>query len=161
MWQFESRVRCRQQLPFRLNRTRATDVYNRSGVFGSYGNGEENTGFGVYGAVMLGRRQERKNRQRYEESQLELAERTATLERMQLAWEISPEDVIFNNLIGEGTYGLVWKGRWGNQAVAIKVLKHTVTAELDSNRTDDFRQECETNNQTPQPSGISWGGDNS
>ena len=40
-----------------------------------------------------------------------------------------------------GTFGSVWKGMWGSQQVAIKLLKRPVQ---DDDGTDEFQKECET-----------------
>ena len=38
----------------------------------------------------------------------------------------------------------MWKGLWGTQTVAIKVLKRTADDELDPDGAEEFRKECET-----------------
>jgi len=53
-------------------------------------------------------------------------------------WEIPYEELQFGPKIGEGTYGVVYKGRWHGTPVAIKKLKYSkVTQEI----LDDFRKE--------------------
>lgn len=42
-----------------------------------------------------------------------------------------------------GAYGTVWKGQWGSQLVAIKVLKRVVD-EDDPDGMAEFNKECET-----------------
>lgn len=37
------------------------------------------------------------------------------------AWEIFPDDLLMESLLGEGQFGMVHKGRWNGAPVAIKV----------------------------------------
>jgi serine/threonine protein kinase len=96
----------------------------------------------------VGRRLGAKDRKLVDEAEMQLlsarqesAESKATVRRILAAWEIPAEHITFLQQLAEGSYGAVWKGLWGSQPVAIKVLKGTVDDELGA---EDFRKECET-----------------
>lgn len=100
--------------------------------------------------VTIGRWQGERSRRRVEESELQLvsarqenAESQATVQRMLSAWQIPAAHITLQRLLAEGAYGSVWKGLWGSQPVAIKVLKRRADDELDPHSAEDFRKECE------------------
>ena len=67
----------------------------------------------------------------------------ATVRRILAAWEIPAEHVTFLQELAEGTYGAVWKGLWGSQPVAIKVLKRGAADDERGDADAEFRKECE------------------
>jgi len=64
--------------------------------------------------------------------------------RMAEAWKIPVADISLDKRVAEGSFGAVWRGRWGTQTVAIKVLKRVVSDELDLDAAEGFRAECST-----------------
>ncbi|KAL6045682.1 Tyrosine-protein kinase abl1 [Balamuthia mandrillaris] len=54
------------------------------------------------------------------------------------AWEISFEDLDFEEEIGRGAFGVVWRGTWRDSQVAIKQLNITQAKEIDA-----FKAEAE------------------
>jgi len=102
----------------------------------------------------LGRRLGMKDQRRIEEAEMEVLvaraeseESQAAVQRIRAAWEIVSDDVQMLAKLAEGTFGVVWKGRWGNQTVAIKVLKTPLDQDADgveNSGTEDFQKECET-----------------
>jgi hypothetical protein len=98
--------------------------------------------------VSIGRWLSTRDRQRVEEAEMQLlsareesAASEATVRRIMSAWKIPAEHVTFLHKLAEGTYGAVWKGLWGSQTVAVKVLKRAV--DDDEHGNEDFRKECE------------------
>eukprot|EP00035_Acanthoeca_spectabilis_P004879 m.107762 g.107762 ORF g.107762 m.107762 type:complete len:1248 (-) comp12772_c0_seq8:122-3865(-) len=69
-------------------------------------------------------------------------------DRMSEAWKISVDDIVLNTKVAEGSYGAVWRGLWGTQHAAIKVLKRTIgngmSNSIDSDVEADFKAECST-----------------
>eukprot|EP01112_Ceratiomyxa_fruticulosa_P016566 TRINITY_DN502_c0_g1_i1.p1 TRINITY_DN502_c0_g1~~TRINITY_DN502_c0_g1_i1.p1 ORF type:complete len:506 (+),score=82.07 TRINITY_DN502_c0_g1_i1:199-1716(+) len=53
-------------------------------------------------------------------------------------WEIPFEELVLESKLGEGTYGIVYKGKWRATTVGIKVLKVEV---LEGRQLADFRNE--------------------
>lgn len=98
--------------------------------------------------ISIGRWLSTRDRQRVEEAEMQLlsareesAASEATVRRIMSAWKIPAEHVTFLHKLAEGTYGAVWKGLWGSQTVAVKVLKRAV--DDDEHGNEDFRKECE------------------
>jgi hypothetical protein len=100
------------------------------------------------GFVAIGRCQSSGDRRRVEEAEMQLfsarqdsAASEATVRRIMSAWEIPADHLTFLQDLAEGSSGSVWKGLWGSQPVAIKVLKQTPDDEHGASK--DFRRECE------------------
>lgn len=79
------------------------------------------------------------------QADLELTEHALGLEKsekelMEQAWAIPKEDLSYSKMIGEGTFGRVFEGKWGHIPVAIKALRHPLD-ELDPQTVDDFHSE--------------------
>eukprot|EP00037_Helgoeca_nana_P026214 m.294691 g.294691 ORF g.294691 m.294691 type:complete len:635 (+) comp27166_c2_seq17:1399-3303(+) len=103
------------------------------------------TGCAIYGRAQYRRRVAAGSDLDEAEMQLltarqESAESQATVQRILAAWEILPQHLTFLQRLAEGTYGEVWKGLWGSQTIAIKVLKQGGDTEFGA---EDFRKECE------------------
>jgi hypothetical protein len=61
-------------------------------------------------------------------------------ELMEQGWLIAQEDLAFGDVIGEGSFGRVFKGLWGFIPVAIKVLRSPLDDD-DKTQVDDFNRE--------------------
>lgn len=72
------------------------------------------------------------------EIELEEVEKEATQIKPMASWEIPSENVKFEELLGEGTFGEVYRANLYGLQVAVKKLK---TSGLDSNVITDFRHE--------------------
>eukprot|EP00037_Helgoeca_nana_P031080 m.392601 g.392601 ORF g.392601 m.392601 type:complete len:1013 (+) comp28325_c0_seq15:255-3293(+) len=59
---------------------------------------------------------------------------------MEQAWKIRVFDLHFGDVIGEGSYGRVFKGSWGHIPVAIKVLRQPIDDEVPQ-VLEDFHRE--------------------
>ena len=44
-------------------------------------------------------------------------------QKMARAWEIKPEEVLIEELLGNGAYGQVYKGKWSGTEVAVKIVQ--------------------------------------
>eukprot|EP00041_Stephanoeca_diplocostata_P022495 m.537729 g.537729 ORF g.537729 m.537729 type:complete len:133 (+) comp22077_c0_seq30:2678-3076(+) len=73
-------------------------------------------------------------------TELLLSDVTEKHERLQQAWVIPEQDVIFEEMLASGAFGTVWKGRWGHIPVAVKKLKLPLDG-LDPVATEDFDRE--------------------
>lgn len=101
------------------------------------------------GFLALGRRLESKSRDRIEEAEMQVivaqqssAESDALVQRMRGAWQITSSHIKLLERLAEGAFGTVWRGLWGSQTVAVKVLKQSLdesTPEL----AEEFHKECE------------------
>eukprot|EP00038_Savillea_parva_P031710 m.89716 g.89716 ORF g.89716 m.89716 type:complete len:1462 (+) comp9818_c0_seq1:262-4647(+) len=101
-------------------------------------------------AVAVGRVMGSKDRRAREESALALLEMRSENEevkmkvkRMLEAWQIPESHVKWTQLLAEGSYGAVWRGLWGSQEVAIKILKRQTNDEMDPEAALDFQKECD------------------
>lgn len=59
----------------------------------------------------------------------------------EMDWEIDHGDLVFGKLLGSGTFGDVYKGKWLGSEVAIKVIR--VTRALDDAQIKEFRAEVD------------------
>eukprot|EP00041_Stephanoeca_diplocostata_P030984 m.951137 g.951137 ORF g.951137 m.951137 type:complete len:899 (-) comp23863_c0_seq1:429-3125(-) len=78
------------------------------------------------------------------ETETQKSEALETVQRMMAAWQIPEEHVVFEKRVADGSFGDVWAGRWGNHAVAIKVLKASIEDSFDTGVAEDFQRECKT-----------------
>lgn len=62
------------------------------------------------------------------------------------SWQIKADEIELVKRLAEGTYGVVWDGRWKDRRVAIKVLKiggvDSEGDQLDVGADEDFEREC-------------------
>jgi len=74
------------------------------------------------------------------QSHSHLPPRTSLLSRpvINYAWEIPLDELVLGTKLGEGTFGVVYKGTWRGTSVAIKKLK---TQNLTNEIIEDFRNE--------------------
>jgi len=69
------------------------------------------------------------------------------------AWDISPDEIVLEKRIdqdSEGAFGEVWRGRWGDFAVAVKVLKLALL-QLDEETAAEFEREVDFMQRTRHP----------
>ena len=57
---------------------------------------------------------------------------------MARAWEIKPEDVMIEELLGNGAYGQVYKGRWSGTDVAVKIVQEDLVYQQSYISTQDI-----------------------
>ena len=72
------------------------------------------------------------------------AELRDELKRKAELWQIPEDHVKFVTLLASGGFGDVWKGRYGGQAVAIKLLKRPLDDELDPEAAEEYERENAT-----------------
>lgn len=70
-------------------------------------------------------------------------------------WEIPYEELVFEAKLGEGTYGVVYKGKWRHTTVAIKELK---VSEMKEKLLTDFRNEISIMGRLRHPNVILYMG---
>lgn len=54
--------------------------------------------------------------------QQQLDQTQTEVQALRRAWEIAPEDLVLGEVIGRGGFGRVYAGKWGDHAVAVKVI---------------------------------------
>ncbi|KAJ5068734.1 serine/threonine-protein kinase sty46-like isoform x1 [Anaeramoeba ignava] len=67
-------------------------------------------------------------------------QQTTSFSKLYSNWEIDPNDLKFNKLVGVGGFGKVYKGVWEGTEVAIKVL---LPEKINDENIESFRQEVE------------------
>lgn len=71
-----------------------------------------------------------------------LEESQTEVQALRKAWEIAEAEVTLDAALSEGAFGEVWRGRWGDLPVAVKVLKQAVM-EFDDTARTEFEREVE------------------
>ncbi len=69
-----------------------------------------------------------------------MASGSAQLQRQRFPWEIDFDEVEILEKIGQGGFGVVYKGMWRGTTVAVKKLIHE---EMDENSYQEFVKEIE------------------
>ena len=59
-------------------------------------------------------------------------------------WQIPEDHVKFESLLAAGAFGEVWRGAYGGQTVAIKLLKRPLDDEFDPEAAEDYEGENQT-----------------
>ncbi|QDZ23294.1 serine/threonine-protein kinase [Chloropicon primus] len=58
--------------------------------------------------------------------------------QMARAWEVKPENVLIENLLGNGAYGQVYKGKWSGTDVAVKIVQEDLVYQQEYIATQDI-----------------------
>eukprot|EP00041_Stephanoeca_diplocostata_P036755 m.1353112 g.1353112 ORF g.1353112 m.1353112 type:complete len:472 (+) comp24930_c1_seq7:228-1643(+) len=92
---------------------------------------------------LYGRRNYRRGKltmQELEQTELLLSDVTEKHDRMKQAWIIEENDISLEAPLASGTFGTVWRGRWGHIKVAVKRLRIPIS-ELDPLASEEFDKE--------------------
>lgn len=76
----------------------------------------------------------------------------------QRAWEIEPDEVELHELIGEGSFGQVWRGRWSGLDIAVKILRQNVLEVGGEFVQAEFEREIEFMQRTRHPNIVRFFG---
>ena len=55
----------------------------------------------------------------YQETKIYFVKTKQEKEELQLRWLVSYDDITLEKVIGKGSFGEVWRGRWQNKIIAV------------------------------------------
>lgn len=90
--------------------------------------------------VIVMRRKSREHGNQIFAIQRQLDEKQIEVQALRRAWEIAPDDLVLGKIIGTGGFGRVWDGKWGDHAVAVKVILGELLM-MDDSVIDEFDKE--------------------